>query len=78
VGAAIPAADAGPLGMAVGQTVRLVDGDNQRLAVLRVTGRYRATDQASSYWAHRRLARPGQRRLTGGGEWAAGDRANGG
>jgi hypothetical protein len=50
VGVAIPAADAGPLGMAVGQTIRLVDGDNQRLAVLRVTGLYRAIDPASSYW----------------------------
>jgi hypothetical protein len=50
VGVAIPAADAGPLRMAVGQTLRLVDGDNQRLAVLRVTGLYRAIDPASSYW----------------------------
>jgi hypothetical protein len=49
-GVAIPAADAGPLHMAVGQTLRLVDGDNQRQAVLRVTGLYQATDPGGSYW----------------------------
>jgi hypothetical protein len=50
VGVAIPAADAGPLHMAVGQTLRLVDGDNQRQAALRVTGLYQATDPDGSYW----------------------------
>ncbi len=47
---AIPVADAGPLGMAVGQTLRLRDGDNQHLALLRVTGLYRVTNPGSDYW----------------------------
>jgi predicted lysophospholipase L1 biosynthesis ABC-type transport system permease subunit len=50
VGVAIPAADAAPLGMSVGQTLRLVDGDNQHLAILRITGLYEATSPAGSYW----------------------------
>jgi ABC-type antimicrobial peptide transport system permease subunit len=50
VGVAIPVADARPLRMAVGQTLNLTDGDNQRLVVLRVTGLYEATDPTSGYW----------------------------
>ncbi len=50
VGVAIPVADARPLGMAVGQTLRLRDGDNQRLALLRVTGLYQAANPGSDYW----------------------------
>jgi hypothetical protein len=50
VGVAIPVADARPLGMAVGQTLRLDDGDNQRLALLRVTGLYQVVNPGSDYW----------------------------
>jgi hypothetical protein len=50
VGVAIPVTNAGPLGMTVGQTLRLTDGDNQQRVVLRVTGVYAVTDPVSTYW----------------------------
>jgi hypothetical protein len=50
VGVAIPAADTAPLGMRVGQRLRLVDGVNQRQALLQVTGVYQPFAPSGSYW----------------------------
>jgi hypothetical protein len=47
---AIPVTDAGPLHMAVGQTLKLTDSDNQRTVRLHITGIYRVRDPGSEYW----------------------------
>jgi hypothetical protein len=49
-GVAIPAADAGPLGLRLGQHLSLTDSDTGRPVALVVTGLYRAADPAAPYW----------------------------
>jgi hypothetical protein len=50
VGVAIPVTDAGPLHMAVGQTLKLADSGNQSTVRLHITGIYRVSDPGSEYW----------------------------
>ena len=47
---AIPAADAGPLGMRIGQRLKLSDSQDGNPAALIVTGLYRPANARSPYW----------------------------